>query len=279
MKTAETKLLIEPVRFIRDRFLEKRKANPQYSIAAYARDLGLSASFLSRLLAGDRPLTVKLAVQIASVFELSSATVDEWVLSVISASGKHSKIPRKLKETLTQKKSLKQNHPIHFYDMERFKAISQWYHFAILSLTFVEGFKSDATWISKRLGISRVEANDAIERLLELGLLERREGRLHQTETMLYVDQKKPDLAIRKYHQAMCEKARLALEDASPEAFDQQYFSGISLAFDRQRMPEFKEKLKRVSQELMHSNVGDAYSDVYHLNIQLFPVTTKEKKV
>jgi hypothetical protein len=48
---------------------------------------------------------------------------------------------------------------------DRFKLISDWYHFAILSLADVRGSRWQKQWLAARLGISRTEAAEAMLRL------------------------------------------------------------------------------------------------------------------
>ena len=56
-------------------------------------------------------------------------------------------------------------------DLDTFAVISDWYHYAILSLLEVTDARLDPRWISKRLGINRLEARLAIERLKRLSLI------------------------------------------------------------------------------------------------------------
>ena len=108
METKTTQIPKSSIDFIRSRYLEKRKANPQYSLSAFARDLGMSVSFLSRLLSGERPLTVKLAIQIASLVGLSVVQTEELVSSIVISSSKNAKISKKFRESLEKKNALSQ---------------------------------------------------------------------------------------------------------------------------------------------------------------------------
>ena len=52
--------------------------------------------------------------------------------------------------------------------LDLFRCISDWHHYAILELTFVEGFDSDPKWLASQLGISNAEALYAVDRLLQV---------------------------------------------------------------------------------------------------------------
>ena len=89
-------------------------------------------------------------------------------------------------------------------DEETFTAISEWYYFAILSLGEVKGSRFEASWLSRRLGISRDEAAVAMRRLIRLGLVETLPGRKYRQATKaLTIETKGYEPAIRQFlHQA-----------------------------------------------------------------------------
>ncbi len=56
-------------------------------------------------------------------------------------------------------------------DLDVFKVIADWQHFAILNLTQVEGFKSEPRYVAKRLGLSIHTVKRCVQRLQDVGLL------------------------------------------------------------------------------------------------------------
>jgi len=268
-------LVRDPIAFLRDQFIEKKRKNAKYSISAFARDLGLSVSFLSRLLRGERPLTVKQAVQIAALMGLDSAQTDRLVHSAIKRSSpKNRKLAQKLRDPSESDERLSPT----YFEVERFKAISQWYHLAILSLTFVEDFQSSTAWIAKRLGISKIEAQDAVDRLFELGLLEVQGKRWVQSSKNLFIKTQKSELAVREFQLQMIDKSKEALKQTEQEAFDARYIAGSTLAVDRKKIPLLRERIQKFQLEIAELAKSETYTDVYHLNLHLFPITLKEKK-
>ena len=262
--------------FLRNEYLRRRKNNRHYSISAFARDLDLSSSFLSRVLNGERTITINFALQIASIFNLPTLQTNEWVAEIVATASKNAKISVKLREQIRKSKERKNISP-QYYEVERFKSISQWHHLAILNLTYVQDFNPSPIWIAKRLGISRIETTDAITRLLELGLLERTQKTLKCTNNTLFVDTKKSELCVREFHRQMSARAIDALQDGSEETFDARYIAGLTLAFDRKRIKEFREKIKAFQLEIMQMAKSETYTDVYQFNLQLFPLTQKRR--
>jgi len=146
--------------------------NSQYSLRAFARSLDLGASALSQIMDGKRQISDKIIQRLTSKLDLSPQDHKKFIQSVAEYK-KHSGLKRlspSIKEALKNKPKQATAKDL---TADIFKAISEWYHSAILELTFTEGFKSDHRWIASQLGIGITEAKLAVERLLELGLLSR----------------------------------------------------------------------------------------------------------
>ena len=256
---------VKPMQFLIDRFEQKKLKNPAYSITAFARDLGLSVSFLSRLLRGQRPLTLNLAIQIGAILELSSEELRE-ITENLASDSKNNQFQKKILHKKTN--AIKPN----MIEVEKFKAISQWYHFAILSMTFLDNFKPSTINIAKRLGISIVDAEEAIDRLITLGFLVRKNNTLVQTNRNIFVNTSYSDQAVREFHAQMIEKSKLELKNTSQDSFDSRYIAGNTMAIDREKLPVLREKIKKFQMELMDLAKSNQYNDVYHFNLQLFPI-------
>ena len=51
-------LSYEPVKFLTDHYLNRKEKNPSYSLRAFARDIGISVTQLSRALNRERDISV-----------------------------------------------------------------------------------------------------------------------------------------------------------------------------------------------------------------------------
>lgn len=142
--------------FLQKDLAERCLRNPNYSVRAYAKDLLVSPASLSQILNNKRPLTQEMAERICTRLELS---------------------PLDRKKLLSNGNHL-QDKNIDFLEEDQFKAVSDWYHIAILELTQCEDFQNDSKWIAKRLGIHEALVKDAIERLLRLQILKRHDNQL-----------------------------------------------------------------------------------------------------
>ena len=264
------------ISFLKESYLKKKEKNIYYSVSAFARDLGISQSFMSRMLNHERATTVKVAIHVAAVLGVSSKTTDHWISSIVLDSPKSAKISKKVREVY-EKQMRAQPKSILSYEVDRFKVMSQWYHLAILYLTYTRTFKSDPQWIARRIGVSPLEAREALARLIELGMLKKEGARYVCIHQLLVVDSKKSEVATREFHKQMTQKALEVVSNPAPEKFEERLFSSVTFAIDKKRLPEFKEKVKNFQKEILGMLESQTYTDVYHLNLQLFPITEEKK--
>jgi uncharacterized protein (TIGR02147 family) len=263
--------------FLKDIYLERKRKNPRYSLSALARDLGLSVSFVSRLVHGQRPLTPALAAQLGPILKLSPKTTQSLIESTVQSRSKTKKLAQKLAKAQEQDQASQPK----FLEVEQFRVVSEWYHLAILSLARLKDFESNPKWIAKRLGISLVQAKDAIERLQQLGLLVNSSGRLIPAQNGVFFQTKTSTRAIREYQFAMIEKARQELQKTDQTSFEQRYIAGSAIALPSSQLETFKKRLKEFQVEFARLAENEPADSVYHLNLQFFPLTQsslKEKK-
>lgn len=229
--------------WLQQEFIRKTALNPKFSIRSFSKQLGLNSGTLSQVLSGKRPITIRFiqAIQpkvgLPPQFNLSSDTY-----SIID------------QDTLT--------------------ILTHWYHYAILELTLIKGFKSDSAWISKKLDIPKVEIEYAIERLLRTGLLVKRGGKLVKAKVFLtnYKDNQTSN-AHKMYQRQLIQKALIAIDECPQDEKD---ITSITIAANSEKIEKAKDKIKKFRRELalfLEDNQGDS---VYQLTIQLFPSTKKE---
>jgi uncharacterized protein (TIGR02147 family) len=275
MNTELTFTPAHPIELLRTVYLSRKKTNARYSISAFARDLGLSISFLSRLLRGERSLTVNQAIQIGTLLGLSSEQIDQSLSLLVAQAKGNSKISKKFISAIQKKDSRVRNRSesLTYFEVERFKAISEWYHLGILNLTVTKNFDPRPSVIAKRLGISTIEATDAIHRLLQLGLLEKKPGTLKRTSESLYIKTRQSEQAVRKFTVQTMKRAEALLENSSPESFQQRCMPGSTLPIDSKKLPLLKERLLKFQLEFAELAKSDQCDEVYQFNLQLFPLS------
>ena len=272
--------ITDPVKIIEQFYLERKNNNSSYSLTAFALALGLSPSQLSRILSGKRNLSPHQASRIAAALNLSNGASTSFVRNAILKAPKGSKVSKATRamasREITKVKNTAQStdFPLTQYSVERFRVISQWYHSAILNLTFVKGFNPAPEWIAKRLGISVIEAKNAISRLLNLGLLEtcQKKG-LKKGKGSLYIKTERSEPEMRRFHTEMIDKAKTALEKTSDEDFLNRFINSITFPCDFKSIPEIRTLIIDFEKSILELIQNVPHEEVYQLNCQLFPLT------
>ena len=249
---------------LRSEYLRRVQRNSLYSLRAFARDLGVSHSHLSRVLHGQKRLSLQQANCVAESLSLQAAEKDSFLLAVA--------------QEWTRPKAVRVDPPNQqarlplplVLDAENFRMISEWHHVAILELLTLEDFPGTASAAAKRLGIPLAQVKTGLAQLKRLGLVEQRGTRWHRPKGSIAVPSQRSDAAIRAFHRSMIEKALVALENdisGSPESRD---VSGTTFAVDLSRIPEAKQRIFRFRQNLMRYLSGGKRTRLFQLNVQLF---------
>ncbi|MGE3760579.1 MAG: TIGR02147 family protein [Pseudobdellovibrionaceae bacterium] len=256
---------------LKQEYDERRIRNPSYSLRAFARDLDLAPSKLSEIIRGKVGLSRAKAEHISVVLDLDSASKDLFICSVEK---EHSRSPM-LRETAKIRMSVFTSRlQLTKVDLEKFKILSDWYHFAIMELTIREDFVSDPVWISQKLEISKEVTYEAIKRLENFGLIKKdKKGRWLQTETDLAVGNCLPSSAIRKHHRQILDKAEKSLENCPTE---QREFSSNIFVVDESQIPNAKKALKELRRAFCSDfTKSKTKNRVYCLALQFFPIDKK----
>ncbi len=262
-------------KILKSKLEERCQANPRYSLRAFARDLELSPSRLCLVLKYKQGLSEKFARKIAKNLDFSPEQSLHFTNLVVASDGRNKNARLQALKDLTANSV--RNDSQRLLQVDAFKIISDWYHFAILELTKVKGFKSNFSWIAKRLDISKYQTECAIERLLALKLLEMQKGVWVATDTRITTAHVNHAEANRRFHQQVLEKA---LNSISFQSIDERDFSALTVAVRsrdlpefRKRIAEFRQQINRFAEMAIEKNPAD---EVYSLAIQFFRLTDKE---
>jgi transcriptional regulator with XRE-family HTH domain len=242
---------------LRDELLRRKQANPSYSLRAFSRQLNMSPAQLSQIISGKRPLSAKKAYRIAESLNFSPTEKSLLVESTIPIGA-----------------SSGDQEPIEIRD-EEFQLVSDWYHFAILSLTELPHHKADPRWIARQLGVTPQEAADALARLVRLKIVEVKKGKMTQIMKPIRTTTDVSSSAIRRYHLQNLENSK---EKLGTVPVEKREYSAITMAVSTKNLPKAKRlitEFKRKLADIMENGSKDA---VYTLAVQLFPVSKVEEK-
>lgn len=255
-------------KFIRDTLNEKVQSNPRYSLRAFARDLNVSPSILSEVISGKHGLSEKLANRIALKLGLNQ---EEKSLFCDQVTALHSRSSTKRDLAAKRIEQVKLMHKENPLQMDIFKIISDWHHFAILEITYLEDFKSENSWISKKLGITKLEVDASIDRLMRVGLLRHENGKLRATEDYTSTPNDIPSEVIKKFQRQLIEKSLTAL---NMQDIGNRDITSLTLSIDKKKLPCAKKMLKEFRRKFdAEFGTGKKKNSVYCLALQFFELT------
>lgn len=246
---------------LQEELVGRAKKNPSYSLRAFARSLEIQSGFLSKILKGQRRVTPATVRRLGPKLGLALKQIDQ----IANACGEP---PKDL--------AFRQ------IAYDQFQVISEWYHFAILELANVHGFRTEPLWIARALGITQAEAQAAIDRLVRLeyvALGDNGKWTITEGHTTTLGTQD-TSVALRAMQKQFLQAALAALDNVGVDRRDQ---STMTMACDSSRLPRAKLMIQEFRRKLCgYLEAGDHRDSVYQLSISLFPATkeftTKDSK-
>lgn len=255
---------------LRESFEERHARNPSYSMRAFARDLDLTSPRLSDIFQGRQGLSREVALKIVERLGYDQQKADFFCYAVESRHGR-SRASREAARIQLQKFSTPKKKII---GEDQFKIVSDWYHFSILSLTNVRGFQSDAAWIAQRLGLEVTVAEQAVERLLRVGLLKVVRGKWVETGNFVFGGVDIPAECGRSYQRQIIQKALTALDQ---QKVQDREITSMTLAIDPEKIPLAKKMISEFLLEFDQAMALNAnFQKLYGIGIQFFNLESQE---
>lgn len=259
---------------IRSHLEALQRKNPAFSLRALARKLHLSPSALSEIINGKRKISKKMAERLIERMCLDPLEAAE-IRQQFSLGGVNSELalttnskPGRLSQYKKQIEFLKLN-------SDQFSLISEWSHFALLSLMETINFVSDASWMAQRLALTVTETQKVLNRLLDLKLITKKNKNYQPTGKALLTSDDVANQAVRKAHYEDLKLAEKVLDQCPVELRD---FTAITLAVDSNKLPEAK-KMIREFQDALTQFLEDGNKDeVYKMTFYLYPLSHKNTK-
>jgi uncharacterized protein (TIGR02147 family) len=250
-------------------YLRLKKEKNSVSLRSLALRMGLTGSYLSKLMRGEKNLPLHLINELKNVLHLDAVEVSELQGAVLEQIAKNSSIP--MSDSISASVDLQKYENLTKQD---FFLLERWYYLPLLNLVTIVDFKNDLAWISGRLGISEASVDSALKALIKHGYL-KKEGRyLSRTAQKMRFPTDKSHQKIREYHQKAIEKASEVLErNTSHEDFDERLITGISFAGSSSKLKEAQVILTKAIYQVAELMSQEAPDEVFQLNLQLFKMT------
>ena len=158
----------------------------------------------------------------------------------------------------------------------QYKILSEWEHYAILSLLECDDFQSDVEWISRHLGIAKLRIEQVLQRLKDAKLIKiSKSGKIQKTFEKLKTSEDVTSKAIQKSHHESLEMAQEKLKTVPLEKRD---YSTVTMAIDSRHMEEAKVLIREFRKRLASLMEDGRKTEVYRLSIELYPLTVLNEK-
>ncbi|MCX6123502.1 MAG: DUF4423 domain-containing protein [Proteobacteria bacterium] len=270
MAAQETKASVQTagapfhVMYLQNQFQHRADRNPKYSLRAFAKDIGIDAGQLSKTLAGKLLLSMKRAGLIVTHLNIDSEERELFLRSVAQEQSS---------QLVSQPNSARSRHEKFdeaVLDYDRFLAMSDLTHFAVLELTFLDGFKSDPRWMARKLKIPVIEVEAAINRLIRLGVLSKTESGYRKTQKNIssgYIEFSSE--ALRALHRQVLKQA---IESLSRDSHELRSNHSVTLAIDSSKLKIAREMTMKFLNELTQVLESGKQSKLYQISFNLFPL-------
>ena len=244
---------------LKEDFSRRQRANPAYSLRAYAKTLGVPPTTLSQVLLGKRPLPIKSTRQVLDRIPLNARDRTLFLSSL-----------EKKQVSLDQIQIPTQDSRF-ILDEVHYQIISEWEHYAVLMLFDCKDFCSEIEYLSDRLGISIYRAETVVDNLIVAGLMTREiDGRWKRTHSSFRSTEDISSQALKLSHRESLEKAKKMIDETS---IDYRDFSTLAVAIDLNKIPEAKAIIREFRQKMAKLMSEGERTEVYELAIQLYPIT------
>jgi uncharacterized protein (TIGR02147 family) len=228
---------------------------------AFARDLQIDNSLLSKLLKQKRQFRDELIESLALALDLAPKQIERFKSRRPSAeTPDHQAIENKY---LKLKQSV-------------FEAVTDNVHYSVLELMKIKGFKNDPKWLAKRLNRSVHEVHAAIDRLKKIGLLAKNEDgtwtdKSHGFSTHI-IGPNYTSNAHKAAQLQILEQASKAIKNIPLEKRDQ---SSMMMAVSSKKLAQAKDMIKKFRRELCEflENGDEDLDEIYQLSVSLFPLS------
>jgi uncharacterized protein (TIGR02147 family) len=260
----QTPLLPHPTyqTYLRSELVQRSQTDPHYSLRHFAKSIGISPGMLSSVLSGRRRLSLENAVRISKQLDLSPIESRKFLQSVVES---HIR-----KEDSQVAPSLTSTNELQPLPKDIFQAIADWYHYAILEMTFLNRKIITPRAIARELGCSYVEAVDAIERLKHLGLLQVVKGKLVKSARHFTSGSDYPSNAMKRMHLQLLEKAKLSLVR---DELSRRDCTSMTMAINSAKLPEAKKRIAEFRRSLCALLEEGPRDRIYAMTVNLFPLS------
>lgn len=257
----------------------KKRNNSRYSLRAYAKWLDVNPGTLTRILQSERIPSLFLGKQFVAVMGLELSEGELFLNSLAEEKWKSAplRVSQELKDFGRPSTENDQARIETFkIELDQYHVLSDWIHYAVMELTYIDTFKFDYKWMGKKIGRSAKDVEQAVERLVSLKLLEKVDGSIKKTHNRVTTkDKSKTSVPLKKLQKELLQIAIDSIDDVS---FDKRASVSMTMAINPKNITQAKRLFTDFSESICDLLEEGEQTDIYNLIINLSPVNLNNSK-
>lgn len=246
---------------------DTKKKNPRFSLRALAKKLEVSPGYLSEFLQGKK--------------SFSPQTMERIVPQLVKSPEERKDLLEFLNYHLVENlksKSKNLDSAERILTVDEFAKLNEWHYYALRSLVSLEDFRLDLPWIAKKLGIGLDAVDQALNQLVEMGIIKIENGKVLTTTMHL----KTPDnvlmddsvlSSMKSVHGNAIDHARSCLEKLPRNQRD---ITWVNIPCDEGKLEKARELIRKFQDDLITFLEDGPKNQVMRLTIQLCPLIERD---
>jgi uncharacterized protein (TIGR02147 family) len=259
--------------FLRQYVFRRKSESPHWTIAAWAKQLGLQATTsMTKILNGQREPGEKICQKLINYFSFSpqEALYFQYLVHLSKCTDLH------MREVFLEKliRLTPVKGKLHLEEA-RFQIVAEWTHYTIRQMAQVMPLPNDPEWIANQMIFTTTasQVQKAIDNLLQLDLIKLIDGKLRRAEGWISTTEDVPSQALRSHASQMMENAKQALEQVPVQ---QREICSMTMAVPMNKMEKAKDMIRQFVSDFGKMMDVESTDQVYQLNVQFFPLTRLE---
>ena len=261
--------------YLNEYFCERKTANEHFSHQLFAQKAGIKSSgFVLHVMKGERNLTKPVILKISRAIGLDSNQTDYFEDLVSFEQAKNQSDKEFYFSRIAMKR---ENAKIRTLDDRQYEFYSQWYHSVIREIVGLVEKRIDAKTLSKMLipPVTPTEFKKSLQLQVDLGLLKQISDEIYeQTESFISAGGAVRNVAIVNFQKIMLKEALLAWDRFKSS---EMMMNTVTFCMSEDLVETVKKEIRDFKSRLFELIAKDKKTTerVYHLNVNLFPVTKK----
>lgn len=259
--------------FLLDHFKSEKSKKSFYSYRYISTKTGIDASYYVKVLQKQKHIGDTKIKTLLSFLNLTGRKAEYFKTLVSYNRTKNSTVAKELFSKLINLKNSVGSQIYHY------NYFAQWYTIPMRELLNSYNFDGDYRKLANQFSpsLKESEAKKAIKTLIELDMvIKDSNGFLKPTDTHLTTGDQWSSIAVRNFQKKMITLAEEAIERFPKEERD---ISTVTISTSKACLNLISERLSQARREIMELIAAeDEVDGVYQINLQVFPLTKREKQ-